>query len=285
MSVTDGSSDATLPSVGPTHTVASSALTSPATDTMQIIGERLDGLEQRWGIRVLYAVEAGSRAGGFPSPDSDYDVRFVYARPLPGYLRLDKVRDTITDESSSIFDITGWDLIKALRLAHVSNPTLIEWLVAPTVYRTSPEWEQLRPLLLRCYQPWPMRHHYLGMAIKNWTTRPISGPAVPKRYLFVIRLLLACRWIARHEAPPPVPLAELAQATLEPDMQASLAELVAMKARTPRALSSEPIPEWDAWIVHEFGVQQARVRPDTIAAGPSWDELSAAFRHALGVSD
>jgi len=286
MSVTDGSSIATLPSAGPARTDAPQALTPLSTDltTRATIGGRLDDLERRFGVRVLYAVETGSRAWGFASIDSDYDVRYVFVRPLADYLRLDKVKDPLEAEPDPVLDLAGWDLPKALRLARISNPSLTEWLGSPTVYRTSDDWESLRPLLRRCYQPWPTRHHYLGMALKNWSTRARFGAAMPKRYLYVIRPLLACRWIAANDVPAPVPLAQLADATLEPEMRGRLDDLIATKVCSSPALGPGELPEWDAWIVREFAVQQAYVRAEPVPEGPGWDELNAAFRRILGLA-
>ena len=94
---------------------------------LERIRRELTKLEQTENIRILHCVESGSRAWGFASPDSDYDVRFIYARPLPCYLRLEKTRDVIEWQLDETLDINGWDLQKALRLLHGSNPTLFEW--------------------------------------------------------------------------------------------------------------------------------------------------------------
>ena len=61
----------------------------------EIIPDKLKEIEARENIWVIHCVESGSRAWGFASPDSDYDVRFIYVRPLEYYLRLDKTRDVI----------------------------------------------------------------------------------------------------------------------------------------------------------------------------------------------
>ena len=99
---------------------------------------QLQQLEKTEGITILHAVESGSRAGGFPSPDSDYDVRFIYVRSCEAYLRLEKRRDVLELPIDEELDISGWDLDKALRLLHGSNPTLFEWCQSPIVYKTTP---------------------------------------------------------------------------------------------------------------------------------------------------
>lgn len=107
------------------------------------IKEKLIEIEKRENIKILHCVESGSRAGGFPSPDSDYDVRFIYVRPKEYYLRLDKTGDVIEWQLDETLDINGWDLQKMLRLLHGSNPTVFEWKNSPIVYKTSDEWKSI----------------------------------------------------------------------------------------------------------------------------------------------
>ena len=103
----------------------------------EIILEKLRQTEQRENVKILLAVESGSRAWGFASPDSDYDVRFIYARPVSDYLRLEETRDVIELPIDDELDINGWDLRKTLRLIYKSNPTVFEWLNSPIVYLKS----------------------------------------------------------------------------------------------------------------------------------------------------
>lgn len=95
----------------------------------KIIETKLKEIEKKENVRIIYAVESGSRAWGFASPDSDYDVRFIYVRPKDYYLRLDKTKDVIEWQLDETFDINGWDLQKALRLLHGSNPTLLNGII------------------------------------------------------------------------------------------------------------------------------------------------------------
>ena len=102
-----------------------------------LILQRLKEIESRYDVRILLAVESGSRAWGFASKDSDYDVRFIYVRPRDFYLRLDKTRDVIEWQLDDTLDINGWDITKTLTLLHSSNPTLFEWNSSPIVYKTT----------------------------------------------------------------------------------------------------------------------------------------------------
>ena len=95
--------------------------------------EKLETIEKIENVRIIHCVESGSRAWGFDSPDSDYDVRFVYVRPRDFYLRLDKTRDVIEWQLDDTLDINGWDVAKTLGLLHKSNPTVFEWNASPIV--------------------------------------------------------------------------------------------------------------------------------------------------------
>ena len=112
-----------------------------------LIREKLKEIEQREDCRILLAVESGSRAWGFASPDSDYDVRFIYVRTKESYLRLDRVRDVIEVPINDELDINGWDVDKALKLLHKSNPTVFEWFSAPIIYQTSDFADRFKPIM------------------------------------------------------------------------------------------------------------------------------------------
>jgi predicted nucleotidyltransferase len=135
---------------------------------LEQIKTELQKLEQRENIRILHAVESGSRAWGFASPDSDYDVRFIYVRPLEFYLSLEKTRDVIDWKLDEVLDINGWDLQKALRLLYRSNPTLFEWACSPTVYHTTPEWEKISAVFPDYFLSKPGLYHYLSTAEGNY---------------------------------------------------------------------------------------------------------------------
>ena len=102
-----------------------------------MIRKKVKESEKKENVSIIMAVESGSRAWGFASPDSDYDVRFVYVRQLEDYLRLEKTKDTIEWQLDDVLDISGWDLKKALQLMHDSNPSIFEWCASPVVYQLS----------------------------------------------------------------------------------------------------------------------------------------------------
>ena len=107
------------------------------------IRKKLREAEEKEKIKIIYAVESGSRSWGFASPDSDYDVRFIYVRRLEDYLRLDQKRDVIEWQMDAVFDINGWDIRKTLMQFYKSNATVFEWSNSPVVYDEAPEWKEV----------------------------------------------------------------------------------------------------------------------------------------------
>lgn len=199
----------------------------------ECIRQTLREIERAGQVKILYAAESGSRAWGFASPDSDYDVRFLYLRRTEDYLKLDRPRDVIEWQLDETLDVNGWDLQKALRLLRNSNPTLFEWAGSPIVYRSTPQWEALRPLLDRCFSPKRGMHHYLNMAARNYHAFRGGEQVRMKRYLYALRPILACKWIMANRTPPPMRFAELTEALLEESVKPVAAALLEKKLRCP----------------------------------------------------
>jgi len=216
----------------------------PVSDAMRAtVLENLAELEQRYQVKVLFACESGSRAWGFASPDSDYDVRFVYVNRLPWYLTVDPGRDVIEQPISGALDINGWDLRKALHLLRKSNPTLLEWLRSPIVYSQATPWaDRLRVLAEEEFSPVRGYHHYLSMAKKNLREHLYGEVVRYKKYLYVLRPLLAARWIREGRGVPPMRFAELAAQTLtEAALIDEVNALLRIKMQAGEAATS---PRW-----------------------------------------
>lgn len=163
-------------------------------------------------VRILLAVESGSRAWGFPSRDSDYDVRFVYLHREEWYLAIDleSKRDVIERPIEDLIDLSGWDIRKALRLFAKANPPLIEWLSSPIVYQDKAGFRaELEKLLSVYYEPRSCMYHYKHMAERNYRDY-LKGPIVwIKKYLYVLRPVLAIRWIEQERGPVPMEFSKL----------------------------------------------------------------------------
>ena len=172
----------------------------------------LKSIETEHHVEILYACEAGSRAWGFASQDSDYDVRFIFIRPMLQYLTLNAERDVIECTEGEI-DAVGWDLKKALFLFRKGNPPLREWLNSPIVYhhdmdRSIPI-KRLQNLQTAYFMQRQMIGHYLGMAKRNWKSYLQDEQVWTKKYLYVLRPILACAWVQTQETSPPVKFDEL----------------------------------------------------------------------------
>jgi predicted nucleotidyltransferase len=216
------------------------------------IMENLCSIEAQHGVTILFACESGSRGWGFASPDSDYDVRFLYVNRLPWYLTVAPGRDVIEVPISGDLDINGWDLRKALGLMRESNPTLLEWLRSPVVYREDGiTMERFRALAETVFSNAKGWHHYASMARKNFREHLQADEVRYKKYLYVLRPLLAARWIRARPGVPPMRFAELAQHTLDPVADAALvAEINALLEVKMRAGEAATSPRWPG--IHAF---------------------------------
>ncbi|MCP3774454.1 nucleotidyltransferase domain-containing protein [Paenibacillus sp. MZ04-78.2] len=175
------------------------------TDFRQPILEELYQIERQEQVRILYACESGSRAWGFPSKDSDYDVRFLYVRPVEWYLSIFDQRDVIERPISDKLDINGWDLKKALNLFRKSNPPLLEWLQSPIPYfEKFSAAERIRSMSPLTFSPKSCMYHYLNMAKGNYREYLQGEQVKIKKYFYVLRPVLACEWIERFHAMPPM---------------------------------------------------------------------------------
>ena len=134
------------------------------------IKKELSRLELQHDIKILYAVESGSRAWGFASTDSDWDVRYKYIHRLDWYLQIDDKKDNLEEILPNEIDLAGWELKKALRLFRKSNPPMLEWLRSPIVYlQQFSIANRLRELTKEFFNPISCLHHYLHMAEGNYS--------------------------------------------------------------------------------------------------------------------
>lgn len=199
---------------------------------LALIMKKLAEIEEKENVRILFAAESGSRAWGFASPDSDYDVRFIYVRKQEDYVRVLPMRDVIEWQLDETLDINGWDIQKAMRLLLKSNPTLFEWSNSPIVYMTTPEWENLKVIINRYFSSKSGVYHYLHMARRNYREFLQMEQVKQKKYLYVLRPILACRWILRNQTPPPMEFESLVQAELDPKLSPTVSGLLENKRRT-----------------------------------------------------
>ena len=174
-------------------------------------------IEEDYNVKILYAAESGSRAWEFPSKDSDYDVRFIYVHKKDDYLTIDqmgigKKRDVIELPINDLLDITGWELTKTLRLFRKSNPPLMEWLRSSIVYyQAFSTIDQMNELSKNIFAPNSCLHHYLNMASNNFREYLQGDEVKIKKYFYVLRPVLAARWIERYNEFPPLEFPKLVE--------------------------------------------------------------------------
>lgn len=177
------------------------------------IKKELCRIEEQNDIRILLAVESGSRAWGFASTDSDWDVRYLYIHRLDWYLRIDQYKDSQEEILSNDIDLAGWELRKALRLFRKSNPPMLEWLRSPIVYLEQfSTAKTLRELSDRYFNPRSCMYHYLSMAKGNFNEFLKDRELVKiKKYFYVLRPVLACDWIESKNTFPPMEFEKLVE--------------------------------------------------------------------------
>jgi len=214
------------------------------------IQSELRAIEAREDVRILFAIESGSRAWGFASPDSDFDVRFVYARPQDWYLSLKPGRDVIELPLIGDDDINGWDLKKALNLALKPNPVLLEWLSSPIRYIWNEDvCTQITDFTQTITHNTTCRYHYMRMAdMQRGTGEEIKL----KRYFYALRAAMALRWIEKRDDLPPMNFhALMAGVDVPSNVASEIDHLLKLKTSTAELGQGPRIP-----VLEDFLTQQ-----------------------------
>ncbi len=248
---------------------------------LDAIQNTLSQIERRENVRILFAVESGSRAWGFASPDSDYDVRYIYLRSQADYLRIDPPRDTLNGPLDAVMDFAGWDLRKALSLLRKSNPSLMEWVGSPIVYRTTETWQEIAAQFSDFYSPSASLHHYLSTAVRTWKEHLQADQVKLKKYLYVLRPLLCCRWVEQFGTIPPVPFDELRRAVLPGEMEDAVRDLLRRKQAAVETETTGHILPLDEFIIAEIDRIDRALSRLLRETAPGYERLNAMFLRAL----
>ena len=227
-------------------------------DIVSVIMDRLDRVEAEHRVRITWAIESGSRAWGFPSPDSDYDCRFFYLRSPADYLSPWRPRDVIETPLDAVYDVNGWDLIKAVDLAVRGNATVVEWLRSPYLYRGDPQFaDALLELCAEVSDHGSLVRHYSHLLAHAWgRVQPDEADNVAlKKVLYALRPAAVLRWLRiNHSATPPMDLPTLLdEAPPPPEAVEPIAELVHAKARTRELGLGKIAPAVSDLIISELG--------------------------------
>lgn len=247
----------------------------------QEIKSRLQQTELEEEVCIFYACESGSRAWGFPSADSDYDVRFLYIHRPDWYLSIDEKRDVIERKISDSIDLSGWDIRKALKLLRKSNPPLLEWLNSPIVYHQRAEIvDKIRQLMPEFYSPKSCLYHYFHMAEGNFREY-LKGEIVwVKKYFYVLRPVLACKWIEAGYGIVPMEFDQLVNRLVQDEELKSAIDDLVKRKRAGQELDRElRIP-----VISEFIEAELDELGNSTSMGNNYrdtEKLNELFRWAL----
>jgi len=246
------------------------------------IQQKLREIERQENVCIFYACESGSRAWGFPSADSDYDVRLLYIHPCDWYLSIEDRRDVIERPLVENIDLSGWEIRKALRLFRKSNPPLLEWLRSPIVYQQKfSVIDKFRDLMSVYYSPENCFHHYLHMAERIFREHLMGETVKAKRYFYVLRPLLGCRWIEAGLGPVPMEFGILVDKMISSQtLKKEIFSLMERKRSGQELDSEQKISSINGFIESEFEhlKNQTNLRPSLPNEDDMLDEL---FREAL----
>ena len=245
---------------------------------IETIQQTLREIEEAQGFRVLYACESGSRAWGFASRDSDFDVRYIFVWPRDEYLKVHVPPEHKHDDFGDL-DMTGWDLRKALHHFGKSNASFYEWLHSPVVYFDGGLRDALQQLMPQFFQARTGAHHYLGLSRQLWPQE--SGESINgKKLLYVLRATLAAQWILQHQTPPPVPFVELLPLVKDMILLSEIEHLIEAKKA---AIEADALPVSQA--LREFVISTRATNEDkakSLAMAPvDFAPLDDLCRHIL----
>jgi len=247
-----------------------------------LINSRLVEIESANNIKIVFACESGSRAWGFPSANSDYDVRFIYIRPIEWYLSIDEKRDVIEYPINEQLDINGWDLKKALQLLRKTNPPLLEWLGSPFIYLEKYSVaEKMRQFAKEYYSPSACLYHYLHMARGNFREYLQGDIVWVKKYFYVLRPILAMKWIEEERGIVPTDFnIAVEKLTLAAELKEAIAKLLESKRAGDELDKGEKIPAISNFIESELGRWENSEIPKSVVAS-NGSKLDEFFRESI----
>lgn len=234
---------------------------------------KLKEIEKKEHVKIIYAIESGSRAWGFESVDSDYDVRFIYVREKEDYLCLDEKSDVIELPIDEVFDISGWDIKKALKLLYKSNPSLLEWFASPIVYKETREASYIREVIPFYFSSKKLYCHYKRMAKTH--LKYVDKEQIPvKKYLYIVRCILSSHYIVDYKKQPPIEIDKLIEYGLPEELRDDVNRLLIIKKSSDEKQYVDHISSLDEFIINSLEEDMPFVEDTEV----SWDRLNDVFR-------
>ena len=243
----------------------------------QEIINKLKEIEKKEKVKIIYAIESGSRAWGFESMDSDYDVRFIYVRKKEDYLCLDEKSDVIELPIDEVFDISGWDIKKALRLLYKSNPSLLEWFASPIMYKETIETSYIREVIPLYFSQKKLYCHYKRMAKTHLKYMNIEKVPV-KKYLYILRCILSSQYIIHNKKQPPIEIERLIECELPKELREDMNQLLTIKKNSDEKKYVDHISSLDKFILTSL---EERDASSLIDGESSWEPLNEVFRKVI----
>ena len=245
--------------------------------------ERLSKIEADKGIRILYACESGSRGWGFHSPDSDFDVRFIYVRPQDWYVSIHNRSDFLDFAINDELDFKAWDIRKVLGLIFKSNASPLEWLQSPTIYRDTPDFRaELMPLVHQYFNPRHTANHYLGICQNSLKAGIVGDEFKLKKYFYVLRPLLAAKWVVDKRTVPPMEFAPLLENVEDAAFLQAVQELMEVKKDASEGAVVARVPVIDGYVEKELARCRELVATIAVVEKDSGN-LDRYFREIIGL--
>lgn len=252
-------------------------------DMRDVILQKLNEIEAKHDVKILLAVESGSRAWGFASPDSDYDVRFVYMHKAAHYISIETKRDVIELPVNEVLDIGGWDIKKALWLFRKTNATLYEWLQSPIIYMADENFhQQMLSMMEEYYLLRPAFHHYISMALNTYNGDLQGSEVRMKKYFYALRPILAAKWIIDRQSVPPMQFSKLRVLVEDSSINTAIDELLEAKKTADEKTTMPPNAVLHTFIKDTIGYCNAN--KDKLSERDSdTGRLNELFRQMIGV--
>jgi len=243
----------------------------------------LQEIEKEKDIKILLACETGSRAWGFPSPDSDYDIRMIYVHKKEWYLSLTEPRDTIERmyENNDI-DITGWDLRKALRLLGKSNASFLERIQSTTLYKYDEDFlSEIKGISQNYYSKIATMYHYLNMANKCYREVTEEKTYRLKKLFYALRAATTCKWILNREEIPPIVFLEMMEGLeIEASIKERIKELIKLKSEINESYLHKGEEEIFTFIKNNISIAKENSQKLPSAKG-KLEDLNVFFRKQI----
>jgi predicted nucleotidyltransferase len=247
---------------------------------MKNILQILKQIEEEYKLKILYACETGSRAWGFPSPDSDFDIRFIYMHERNWYLFLNERKDTIEFMLNDELDITGWDLKKSLLLLKKSNASLIERFQSPVEYYAAGGFKDaFKTLINEYYSPVAVFYHHHSLAIKFWEDIKDQQTVKLKQYFYLVRSMLSCNWILKNQAVLPMHMEGLME-LIDEKRKNDLRTLIKLKATVGEKYLHQRDEDLHTWLA-ELWSKINGAKNDFDAKTTSYNSLNDFFIKTL----